>query len=1005
MEVKKVKNKRLNLIVLVVVFFSLLGLVLLESKLSSKNVEAIKFDDIEIATTVISRHSISDMITNEINKVYSDSIFSIYFNSSQGIPKLYYVYKKELNYRQLTDKFFLHVYLKDEKELLKRQKNNFINLDFHDTNPIEFEKGGERYFVFDGSFSHSTLSEFLSIDKIKYFNTGRYASGKGRSQDVSKVKLEDVSPAQISNNLDKITISLGRKEFDKIKDRRSEALKSKILVKKEDDFVRSYVSYNDSEKIKAEIRLKGDWTDHLNDEKKWSFRVILDENKPIQGMTKFSIQHPKVRNYEWEWLFQQVIKREGIIGLRYNFINVDIEIKEKGSITSRPIGIMAMEESFDKKLIENNKRRESVILSFEESQIWDDRKRQFDLMLDEDARSKSLQSIMNAPIKLFEESKVLSNPKLAKQFKIAKDLIEGLRNKKLKISEVFDIDKLTMFVALTNLFGGQHGLISHNLKFYFNPITNKLEPICFDSYSGIKIKQFIDYPFSQGDDLYTQKLLEKLEIVSHQDFIKGIIGGYNDELNDIFLNLSSELKSTVDLSILDYNSNFIKKKINPSNAIVTSFLKFDKKSISVSVTNLSDFPVIINSIEHNDGKKLSKYFDKEIIIYQNEKRIVYFDLKDAFENAFVSKKNKKGGFRFPKDLKKLRVKHRLMGTSFDRKNEIIPFGLDKDKFLKNIKDYKNSFAGNFNDFDFIKIHEKSKEIVFQKGTHQLSKTLIIPKGYSVIVEKGFSLDFINGASIVSYSSFKCNGTEISPILFFSSNNSGSGIFISGPKEKSIVNYCSFVNLSNPSSEIWEVSGAVNFHETIVEINNSVFEKNRCEDALNIIRSKFTINSSVFESTFSDAFDGDFVEGEIKNCKFLNSGNDGIDISGSNINLVDITINNSSDKGVSAGESSNISGKNLKIFGGEIGIVSKDLSTISLEQVSILNTKLGLSSFQKKPEYGTGLIKIEKLILSNNELDYLIENGSQLLVDNVAVETVSNRVIDQMYGKEYGKSSK
>jgi len=91
--------------------------------------------------------------------------------------------------------------------------------------------------------------------------------------------------------------------------------------------------------------------------------------------------------------------------------------------------------------------------------------------------------------------------------------------------------------------------------------------------------------------------------------------------------------------------------------------------------------------------------------------------------------------------------------------------------------------------------------------------------------------------------------------------------------------------------------------------------------------------------------------------------------------------------------------------GEIGIVSKDLSSISLHNVDIINTKLGLSSFQKKPEYGIGFIEISELTLQNNKLDYLIENGSQLLIDKTAVKTISNKVIDQMYGKEYGKSSK
>jgi hypothetical protein len=184
-----------------------------------------------------------------------------------------------------------------------------------------------------------------------------------------------------------------------------------------------------------------------------------------------------------------------------------------------------------------------------------------------------------------------------------------------------------------------------------------------------------------------------------------------------------------------------------------------------------------------------------------------------------------------------------------------------------------------------------------------------------------------------------------------------------------------------------------------------FKNNRSEDALNIIRSVFTLTDSTFENTKSDAFDGDFVTGQILRSTFINSGNDGIDISGSSLYLEDIVINNPSDKAISAGENSQITGRNIRVTGGEIGVVSKDLSSVALSNLSIIDTRLGLSAFQKKSEYGKASISIQHLSLSEVEQHHLIEIESLLLIDGKAVTTVSNSVIDQMYGKEYGKSSK
>jgi hypothetical protein len=273
------------------------------------------------------------------------------------------------------------------------------------------------------------------------------------------------------------------------------------------------------------------------------------------------------------------------------------------------------------------------------------------------------------------------------------------------------------------------------------------------------------------------------------------------------------------------------------------------------------------------------------------------------------------------------------------------------------------------------------------------------------VSPGCVLDFKNKASILSYATFISNGTKEKPIKFYSSDGTGGGIFISNATQQSQVSYSHFDNLSNPHSPIWSVSGAVNFHESDVTITHSIFSNNRCEDGLNIIRSSFTMTDTTFEGTQSDAFDGDFVTGTLERCTFINSGNDGIDISGSNLIIRDISIKNPSDKAISAGENSTIIGENIKVSGGEIGVVSKDLSKINITNLSIIDTRLGISAFQKKSEYGVASIQISKLTLENNELDYLIENKSSLMIDNKAVETVSNNVIDQMYGKEYGKSSR
>ena len=98
-------------------------------------------------------------------------------------------------------------------------------------------------------------------------------------------------------------------------------------------------------------------------------------------------------------------------------------------------------------------------------------------------------------------------------------------------------------------------------------------------------------------------------------------------------------------------------------------------------------------------------------------------------------------------------------------------------------------------------------------------------------------------------------------------------------------------------------------------------------------------------------------------------------------------------------------KKRELLGREIGIVSKDLSRIALKDVNISSVRLAFSCFQKKSEFGPGSIAVSDIKLSNNELDYLIEENSKFSIDNVFMEITNDKVIEKMYGNEYGKSSR
>ena len=72
-----------------------------------------------------------------------------------------------------------------------------------------------------------------------------------------------------------------------------------------------------------------------------------------------------------------------------------------------------------------------------------------------------------------------------------------------------------------------------------------------------------------------------------------------------------------------------------------------------------------------------------------------------------------------------------------------------------------------------------------------------------------------------------------------------------------------------------------------------------------------------------------------------------------------------DKALSAGESSTIYIKYIEGKNSQIGIASKDSSTVFLNNLNFNNVKSCLSAYNKKQEFNGGVIKFENEIICDN----------------------------------------
>ncbi|MFY0603242.1 MAG: hypothetical protein JXQ93_04790 [Flavobacteriaceae bacterium] len=573
-------------------------------------------------------------------------------------------------------------------------------------------------------------------------------------------------------------------------------------------------------------------------------------------------------------------------------------------------------------------------------------------------------------------------------------LLEDLINKNTLIGTIFDLEKLSYYFSIMNLFSNND---AKKIAFVINAKTNLLEPI-----------------FIQELRLGVLNTYVKDERISSIDFLSN----YAENLNEIghlnltsFIQQSSKLKKRIlcrnqtepgdlfNARILEHNQLVLKMAVNPQVQIKVEFLSLDDRFIKITVENLGMFPVSMSGIEYK-GKKIADFKISRQIIAGGVKDTVKLDLPKSFQNLFVHKKTKTTGFVFEKDIFNLSMLYQILGIKTLKKTEIVPYQplqnytKDGDLFRKKTRLMNN---------EFLKINEPKREIYITKN-FSLKKPLIFPKNYTVVLGAGIKIDIRKGGKIISYSPVRFVGTKDRPIKINSSDKQGQGLLVLSEGSPSTLKHVSFNNLTNLSHDMWSTTSAITFYESPVNIDYVRIANNTCEDALNIVRTNFTMTNTYFLNTQSDAFDGDFVQGRINSCMFQNLGNDAIDISGSDLDISNVKIINAGDKALSAGEDSKMKVNKVVVSNSAIALAGKDLSIVDARDLRIYNTKLGFTAFQKKPEFGPSNITAKDVKMDSVQTKYLIENTSSLMLDGVKVKTKQADVKSMMYGVKYGVSS-
>ncbi len=809
-----------------------------------------------------------------------------------------------------------------------------------------------------------------------------------------------------TNDLPTLYFDIGFEEYQAMAAQRDEALQRGILQLDDDDWMRAQIRFL-GDTIPVNIRLKGDWIDHL-DENKWSFRVKTRRDATLMGMRSFSVQSPATRFFLNEWLYLEDLRRTDILSPRYSFVNV--------VVNGADWGIYALEESFAKELLESQGRREGVIVRFDESLYW--RRRAmlggasdtWKFSMDPIATTFELSAF--AQVDEFNTTEIQDDPVLRSQSVTALGLLRGFQSYQLTPSQVFDAELVGKYLAHSNLWAARHGLTWHNERYYYNPLTTRLEPIGYDSLPfAPATAHFID--LAQYDDLaIMEAYVEETRRISQPEYLVELQTEYADEFERYYAALVQEF-SPAQLnppwSKLAERQAILTSALHPPQTVYAYQIGDSTTStVDVDVGNLLRYAVTLQAVQVGERAVTIQpdwiSENDHVLLHREAEPAVVLRRVMGYTPQYIT-------LHIPTP-----VIHQLSPTDtmfYSNTLQIVTnlYGMEDQVVVDVQQDYPSVLSAPILPVQptideaiarhpFLTVSDQPGFLELEAGTWHVEGDLVLPDGLGLWATRSVTLTFDRDAIFFANGPLLLQGPDGGEIYFGPYNDNWAGIIVlqADTELPSRLHNVEIRATAGISRDGWITTGGVTFYESPVVLSNCRLLDSIAEDTINVVRSKFEFVHTEFGNTASDAFDGDFVQGRVERCAFHDVRGDGIDVSGSNITVQDVNLLRIRDKGISAGEGSVISAENVHAVDVGMAITSKDMSQVNARDVYIERAWVaGLAAYLKKMEYGPASIQASNVVFGDYSIRTLVQTGSSVTIDGETAATTELDV-DELYSR-------
>lgn len=397
-----------------------------------------------------------------------------------------------------------------------------------------------------------------------------------------------------------LTLDIGFENYNQLLLQHEELLNNGVFIASDSDFVPASITF-EGKVIPVKIRLQAGDAAHRASSDKWNFELQAEDSS-IHGVSNFYLIDPANNHGLNEWGYLQTLNQAGLQTTSYEFVNL--------VFNGNDLGIYALQEKpvyLGRALAE---QLSGVVVSFNPVPIWQNVayfNGNHDLARAEPVTNLDYLGWQYLDVLAPQNDFITPNEVLATQQEHAITLLQGFQQDDLPAVAVFDVEKYGLFLAISDLWGAADATSFEHLHYYFNPQTERLEPVGFNGNPSPENGRIHLQNATFNEPVLQQAYIRALQMISTPAYLSQLEAALGDVWDQKRERLPADFASADIWSTLAQQQLALQRSLHPQQPILAYYQVANDSvgsHLEIDVTNLVNLPVELVGLDINGSQFL-----------------------------------------------------------------------------------------------------------------------------------------------------------------------------------------------------------------------------------------------------------------------------------------------------------------------------------------------------------------------------------------------------------------